>query len=192
MTARPPYCEVVYMSEKGQRATTSVNYIGEVTIRNKIGDKDVVFHGRNGGLPPLFRLMAKAMAGYDTTGDKLMWIDLRHSDDGVIYTTNLNKPVPITQRMFMQDGDQNWVTRITAAISVDSLINPIQPSPAYPYRLYVVSTGGSDMAYFNVEDVTPLTAIQASTQALVEWNLRFVNAAQPSTNETQSAPSILQ
>ena len=181
------------MRKDEQRATTSVKYIGEVTLRNKIGDKEVVFRGRNSGLPPLYRLMAKAMAGYDTTGDKLMWIDLRYSDDGVTYVSNLYKPVPITQRMFMQDGNQNWVTRITATISADSILNSIQTTPTHPYRLYVVSTSGTDMAYFNVEDTAPLEAIQTSTQALVEWNLRFVDAAQQTKQSIlEPAQSLIQ
>jgi hypothetical protein len=188
-----PLQREVYMKEINDRATTHIGYEGEVFIKHRRGNKEFVVKGHNNGLSPLFRCVAKAMAGYDTSGERMMWVDLRHAPQGSeTFVTCLNNEVPITQLIFMQDGYGRWITRITAAISEDSLISPISADSTDVYRLYVMSNTRVDYAFFEVKDITALAAIQGTTQALIEWNLLFYNAEtqQPSENANSSESGI--
>ena len=59
-------------------AITDLQYTGEVSVKFNINGKLVDIRNHNSGLPNLFRIIAKALAGYNTSQEKPNYIDLRY------------------------------------------------------------------------------------------------------------------
>ena len=62
-----------------ENIVTDLCYTGLVDLSITINGKKININNKNNGLPNLFRLISKALAGFDISKEKLSYIDLRYS-----------------------------------------------------------------------------------------------------------------
>jgi hypothetical protein len=155
---------------------TNLNYIGSVDLSLTINNKKIVINKHNSGLPDLFRLISKALAGYDITKEKIAYIDLRYSksDDPDIFNSCLTKKQSISQLSYLIENGC-WITKAASSIPYASLIvSPISALGAYSFRIYLM-TKSVDLAFIEIDE-KDLLKLVPGTQALVEWVLKISNS----------------
>lgn len=159
---------------KNKYTSIDTCYTGTVTLEFLIKDKIVKINAHNEGLPELFRIIAKCLAGYDTTKDVPIKVDLRYLTD-TSYTSCLNHTIALSARRYDHDStDDTWSAYYTAAIIKEDLkSNAIDADRTY--KLYLISGKDKDMASIAI-DYTPLSSIGAGAQALIEWKLTTKNS----------------
>lgn len=161
------------MSKKDNRFTNITTlYKGEVTFKYLVNDKVIEKKSHNEGLSPLFKVIAKCLAGYNTTSDVPIKLDLRYAESGSSeYNTCLNNKIVLSARRF-DYASANWSAYYTAVITnSDLLSNAIQSSRTY--KLFLLSST-EDMASVDVA-YDDLSSIQSGAQALIEWKLTTTN-----------------
>ena len=154
---------------------TDMKYAGEVNVKFNINGKLVDVHNHNSGLPNLFRLIARALAGYNTSLEKPDYIDLRYiTAKSPVWQSCLSKKQSIAQLSYhLENG--SWITKAASTIPYSALsITPISNLNAAAFRLYLMSDN-SDLAYININE-NDIAEIVPGTQALVEWILKISNS----------------
>lgn len=161
------------MSDK---INTNLNYLGSVDLSLNINGIKVIINKHNNGLPDLFRLISKSLAGYDITKEKIAYIDLRYSklDDPDTFNSCLTKKQSVSQlTYFIENG--SWVTKAASSIPYSSLIvSPISSLNAKSFRIYLM-TKSTDLAFIEIDE-KDLLKLVPGTQALVEWVLKISNS----------------
>ncbi len=155
---------------------TNLNYSGSVDLSLIINGKKIVINNHNNGLPDLFRLIAKALAGYDITKEKIAYIDLRYnkSDDPETFNSCLTKKQSVSQLSYLIENG-SWITKAASSIPYSSLIvSPISSLNATSFRIYLM-TKATDLAFIEVDE-RDLLKLVPGTQALVEWVLKISNS----------------
>lgn len=155
---------------------TNLNYKGSVNLSLNINGTKVIINKHNSGLPDLFRIISKALAGYDTSKEKPSYIDLRYSTsvEPDVFNTCLTSKQSISQLNFSLNNG-SWVTKASSTIPYSSLIvAPISNLSAREFRVYLM-TKDVDIAYIEV-DSQDLLKLVPGTQALVEWTLKISNS----------------
>ena len=156
-------------------AITDLQYTGEVSVKFNINGKLVDIRNHNSGLPNLFRIIAKALAGYNTSQEKPNYIDLRYiTAKSSTWQSCLSNKQSVSQLSYhLEKG--NWLTKAASTIPYSSLkITPISSLNATAFRLYLMADE-SDLAYISINE-NDIAEIVPGTQALVEWILKISNS----------------
>lgn len=155
---------------------TELNYKGSVNVSLNINGNKVVINKHNNGLPDLFRLISKALAGYNTSTEKISYIDLRYNteDNQNDFISCLTKKQSVSQLNYSLNNG-SWVTTAASTIPYASLtVTPISYLNAKEFRVYLM-TRDVDLAYININE-QDLLKLVPGTQALVEWSLKISNS----------------
>lgn len=155
---------------------TDLSYKGSVNVSLNINGNKIVINKHNNGLPDLFRLISKALAGYNTSTEKISYIDLRYNtvDDPDNFVSCLTKKQSITQLTYSLSNG-SWVTNAASTIPYASLaVVPISYLNAKEFRIYLM-TKDVDIAYIGIDE-QDLLKLVPGTQALVEWTLKISNS----------------
>lgn len=156
---------------------TELNYEGKVSLSLNINGNKVVINEHNNGLPDLFRIISKALAGYDTSKERIHYIDLRYNtlDDPNTFISCLTSKQSISQLVYSLING-SWVTKASSTIPYSALtITPISNLNAKEFRVYLMTSNEVDLAYINI-DSQDLLKLLPGTQALVEWTLKISNS----------------
>ena len=155
---------------------TNLEYNGIVALNLYINGNKITINNHNLGLPDLFRIISKALAGYDISQEKLAYVDLRYNklDDPENFISCLTNKQSLSQLSYLLDNGC-WVTKASSSIPNSALIvNPISSLNAYSFRLYLL-TKSVDIAYIEVKE-SDLLKLIPGTQILVEWVLKISNS----------------
>ena len=155
---------------------TDLSYKGSVNVSLNINGNKIVINKHNNGLPDLFRLISKALAGYNTSIEKISYIDLRYNtvSDPDNFVSCLTKKQSITQLTYSLSNG-SWVTNAASTIPYASLaVAPISYLNAKEFRIYLM-TKDVDIAYIGIDE-QDLLKLVPGTQALVEWTLKISNS----------------
>lgn len=154
-------------------ANISVGYIGSVNISIPINGKTIKINRKNKGLPELFRLLVRALAGNNIAMDKPSYIDLRYLNGYGEWESCLTNRQSISQLSYnLSDG--SWIARATSTIPYSALsVTPISDLGVASFRVYLMNKT-TDLAYIDVE-ANDVYKITPGTQALVEWILKIIN-----------------
>lgn len=156
---------------------TNLSYTGSVDLSININGKKIYLNKKNNGLPNLFRLISKALAGFDISKEKLSYIDLRYStlENTETYISCLTNIQSLSQLSFNLDNG-GWVTRATSTIPYSSLAFPRLDllDNVNDFRIYLM-TKSYDVAFITI-DKEVVYKILPGTQALIEWVLKVSNS----------------
>ena len=154
-------------------ANISVGYIGSVNISIPINGKTIKINRKNKGLPELFRLLVRALAGNSIATDKPSYIDLRYLNGYGEGESCLTNRQSISQHSYnLSDG--SWVARAASTIPYSALsVTPISDLGVSSFRVYLMNKT-DDLAYIDVE-ANDVYRITPGTQALVEWIIKIIN-----------------
>lgn len=163
-----------------------IGYKGIVDISFRNNKKDKVFLKKtfhNAGLDALFMAMCKALAGYNISDDRPIFIDLRKGPfDTNNGTSILVRRVAINGSSYSIDTDlDKWVCKFSATISYNDIISVAELSSESELRLYLINgkTTPSDLAYLTLKPAGVTTSdldnLKSGTQALIQWKLYFDN-----------------
>ena len=147
-----------------------IGYEGNVELTFFRNGTKIVIKKKNAGVKNLFRILCRALAGYDISGEIPSFLDLRVVN-GSSTSSILNNKIALTGKSYRIESN-DWVLKITGTIAYSDLMNP-EISESSTYRLYLMNTS-ADLAYLNVE-ATDLAGITEGTQMLVNWTLKFQN-----------------
>ena len=159
-----------------QNLDINLNYEGSVDLCLTINGEKLIINKHNNGLPDLFRLISKALAGYDITKERIAYISLRYNsmDDPQTFNSCLTKKQSISQLSYLIEKG-SWVTKAASSIPYASLIvSPISSLNALTFRIYLM-TKSVDLAFIEVDE-KDLLKLVPGTQALVEWVLKISNS----------------
>lgn len=161
-----------------ENIVTDLCYTGLVDLSITINGKKININNKNNGLPNLFRLISKALAGFDISKEKLSYIDLRYSlkENEGTYISCLTNIQSLSQLSFNLDNG-SWVTRATSTIPYSSLAFPrldLLDNDVNDYRIYLM-TKNYDVAFITI-DKEVIYKILPGTQALIEWVLKISNS----------------
>ena len=154
---------------------TNTKYSGNVKLNLKINGKNIQINKHNNGLPDLFRLISKALAGYDISNEKPSYIDLRYMNQSGEWESCLSNKQSISQLSYnLSNG--SWITKAASTIPYAALIvTPISSlGENVPFRIFLMNKR-TDLAYIDV-DSSDVYKITPGTQALVEWVLKIFNS----------------
>lgn len=154
---------------------TKIKYSGLVNLNLKINNKIININKNNSGLPDLFRLISKALAGYDVSDEKPSYIDLRYMNSSGEWESCLSKKQSISQLSYNLNNG-SWITKASSTIPYSSLIiTPISSlGENVPFRIFLMNKR-NDLAFIDI-DSTDVYKITPGTQALVEWVLKIFNS----------------
>ena len=170
----------IYFYYKGDyympEINTNMKYEGLVDLCITINGKKTKINAKNNGLPNLFRLISKALAGHDISKEKMSHIDLRYNTaEDEVFKSCLTRKQSLSQLTYGLDNG-SWITRAASTIPYSALaFSSFSLLSAKSFRLYLMSKD-YDLAYVEI-DGTVLEKITPGTQALVEWVLKISNYA---------------
>lgn len=154
---------------------TDIKYSGDVKLSLSINGKTIQINKHNNGLPDLFRLISKSLAGYDISNEKPSYVDLRYMNSSGEWESCLSNKQSIAQLSYsLYNG--SWITRAASTIPYASLIiTPISSlGDNVPFRLFLMNKK-TDLAYIDI-NCADVYKITPGTQALVEWILKIFNS----------------
>jgi hypothetical protein len=154
-------------------ANIPIGYIGSVNISIPVNGKTLKINRKNKGLPELFRLLVRALAGYSIVADKPSYIDLRYLNEDGEWESCLTNRQSVSQLSYnLSDG--SWIARAASTIPYSALsVTPISDIGVASFRVYLMNKN-TDLAYIDVE-ANDVYKITPGTQALVEWILKIIN-----------------
>lgn len=177
--------------------TTSVGYVGEVTLTYKLNGKTIKVKKFNKGWSNLFRFIALCLTdNMDTlSSSRPQYLDIKCKK---VNTTNwescLFKRIPVTPSFtYEQDaemdnyGGVNYFSVFTTTISYGMLnlsqLDRYGSDPQDECALFLLSGDDYNVADGDASvrmaqlllDLDSLKTIQAGTQILIEWVLKFYN-----------------
>ena len=153
---------------------TNMKYEGLVDLSITINGKKTKINSKNNGLPDLFRIISKALAGNDVSNEKMSHIDLRYNtiEDETFISCLTNKQSLSQLTYNLNNG--SWITRAASTIPYSSFaISRFELLNAKSFRLYLMAKD-LDLAYVKINEEV-LRNIIPGTQALVEWVLKISN-----------------
>ena len=155
----------------------TLEYSGEVTLKFLHNGKDITAILHNEGTPSLFKLLARALAGYDTRIETPKKLQLYKKDSTEAYISILKSPIPLTGITYTQLGE-DWCAVFTGVINSANLTTV--PQTGVTYYLALTSSSDVDLAYLTVPGKF-LTNLAKGVQGLVEWRMKVKNVSE-STN----------
>ena len=185
---------------------TNISYIGEVTLKLKIGDRIVRTVTHNVGWSPLFKFISLALSGNLSTDTlnalRPTFIDVRYAS-GLSWVSCLYAPLPITPSFYSMPGNDmsevgglNYLSIFSCTISYSMLNMSIVQSlsDSADVRLFLLSgealsspSDDTNMVTLMV-DADSVKSIQPGSQVIVEWTMKFCNQ----TNQQESSgPAVM-
>lgn len=155
----------------------TLEYSGEVTLKFLHNGKDITAILHNEGTPSLFKLLARALAGYDTRIETPKKLQLYKKGSAGEYISILKSPIPLTGITYTQ-LDNDWCALFTGVINSTNLSTT--PEATITYYLALTSSSDVDLAYLTVP-ADFLTNLKRGVQGLVEWRMKVKNVSE-STN----------
>lgn len=157
-------------------ANNTVCYVGKVSLKMEVNGK--TFHYSNNGKPELFRLFARALAGYNVSEDTPYYIS-GYRTDGSGSVPFIQSPIPISARNFVNDDDGGSV-RFTARLSPNNLVNLASDSTSETtYTLNLLKKDlTTELASIEIEDSSIFQNLSSSARILLEWNMSVRNGEQ--------------
>lgn len=154
-------------------ANNTVCYVGKVSLKMEVNGK--TFNYSNNGKPELFRLFARALAGYNVSEDTPYYIS-GYRTDGSGSVPFIQSPIPISARNFVNDDDGGSV-RFTARLSPNNLVNLANGST---YTLNLLKKDlTTELASIKIEDGSEIfSELPSSARILLEWNMSVRNGEQ--------------
>ena len=159
-----------------------LGYTGEVNCKLKINNKIVEFSSHNEGESELFRIIAKALAGYNITAEKPAQLDVCTKTNDT-YNSLLKQPAQLVGGAFRQEdinGINQWVTVYNASVDTSMIKGDISPTE----DVYAVLKNGNGqmLAYTKIQKVDNVNILykikgQNNVQALIEWKMYVNNAS---------------
>lgn len=153
-------------------ANNTVCYVGKVSLKMEVNGK--TFNYSNNGKPELFRLFARALAGYNVSEDTPYYIS-GYRTDGSGNVPFIQSPIPISARNFVND-DEGGSVRFTARLSPNNLVN-LASGPTYTLNLLKKDLT-TELASIKIEDGTIFQNLPSSARILLEWNMSVRNGEQ--------------
>lgn len=154
-------------------ANNTVCYIGKVSLKMEVNGK--TFNYSNNGKPELFRLFARALAGYNVSEDTPYYIS-GYRTDGSGNVPFIQSPIPISARNFVND-DEGGSVRFTARLSPNNLVN-LASGPTYTLNLLKKDLT-TELASIEIEDGSEIfSELPSSARILLEWNMSVRNGEQ--------------
>lgn len=151
----------------------TLEYSGEVTLKFLHNGKDITAILHNEGTSSLFRLLARALAGYDTRIEAPKKLQL-YDKSGENYISILKSPIPLTGITYTQIGT-DWCAVFTGVINSANLLTA--PLTDKTYYLALTSDNDVDLAYLTVP-ADFLTNLAKGVQGLVEWRMKVKNVSE--------------
>ena len=154
-------------------ANNTVCYVGKVSLKMEVNGK--TFNYSNNGKPELFRLFARALAGYNVSEDTPYYIS-GYRTDGSGNVPFIQSPIPISARNFVND-DEGGSVRFTARLSPNNLVNLASDS-IYTLNL-LTKYLTTELASIEIEDGSEIfSELPSSARILLEWNMSVRNGEQ--------------
>ena len=150
----------------------SFNYNGEVSYRHIVNGKIVENKKKNSGLPGLFEILTRALAGYDISSEIPITIDL--VKDTYSGNSLLTRTVYLTSTRYYKNDDTegSWSTYYTAALLPEDLVADASGNTYF----LVLKSKTKSLAYIMIEN-TLVNDIKAGAQLVIEWRLYFSNSS---------------
>lgn len=162
------------------------SYEGKATITIEYNGKKIKYSNHNEGTPQLFRLYAKALAGYNTFEDRPVYLDIRYTVDNSTYKSILTNDLPkLTAGNWYYDDfidftsedsditqEKDWITYYTGVIeSSDIAGGKVSDLPEAQWRLCILDSGKKEMAFVDLGEISDnnLRLIQPGVKAVIEW-----------------------
>lgn len=160
------------------QSNDAINYFGNVKISYTKRGSNVIFVNHNNGKSLLFKLIARALAGYNVSGNLPNAINLQYMNENGDYVDCLRTPMPITRRVILENGTESGNENNTFSSVYTALLNRsnILIFSQNNYRLQLLDISGGVLADSEV-DANVIKSIEKSggIEALIEWSLIFQN-----------------
>ena len=167
---------------------TKLGYIGNVTVKLKIGGKVFEVSSHNEGLNYLKYLFALLMTGNDLgSAYSPQYLDLRKEytvDDETVISSYFNYFSEISGKRYYADQD-TWVAELTAVISSEQILQTILPDDPSVFYLYLMSGYDNDNTLERQHDLArlkisakSLSQITPGVTATLVWSLKLVNVSE--------------
>lgn len=166
---------------------TILNYMGNVVVKLKIGDKIVKLENKNSGTEALMKLLCRFLtSNTPSKSETPQFLDLQYNSnaesDEKVWESYLSTPISLSGKVYKYE-DGNWVAKFTAVLYHNNLLNDISESDSGEFRFVLTSGYSSDedigsyvpLAALSVEAYT-LARITPGTQAIIEWTMQIKNA----------------
>ena len=148
---------------------SNIGYTGKVKLT--LDNNKFSYH--NNGLPNLFRLICRGLAGNNITNEIPEKVDLRYSNDDDNWQSCLINSQFLTQINYTLTNG-SWVLKTATSIPYSELnVTPLSALGNVNFRLYLMSNN-EDLAFVNINK-SDILLINPGSQALVEWVLCFSN-----------------
>lgn len=170
---------------------TILNYIGDVTIKLKLGDKVITLENHNAGLPLLNKTICKFLTGnYGGPYETPQFLDLQYnanpslSEESKVWVTYLYSQESLTGKMYEKSAKyNNWIAKFTAVINHNNLVNDVVESDPGEFRIVLLSGYNPNKPEESYQPLAELpieaymlARITPGTQAIVEWAMQIKNA----------------
>lgn len=156
----------------------SFNYNGEVSYKYIVNGKIVEDRKKNSGLPGLFEILTRALAGYDISSEVPIMLDL--VKDSYSGNSLLTRTVYLTSTRYYRndDSDESWSTYYTAALLPEDLSADVS-GDAY---FLVLKSMTKSLAYIQIEN-SLVDDIKSGAQLVIEWRLYFSNGSSSTADQ---------
>lgn len=170
---------------------TILKYIGDVTVKIKVGDKVITLDNHNNGTPLLNKIICKFLTGnYGGIHEVPQYLDLKYnsnpalSEESKTWETYLSTQIALTGKVYEQSEKyNNWIAKFTAVIYHNNLLNGISENDPGEFKLVLLSGYNStapDTSYQVLAELAiesyMLARITPGTQAIIEWVMQIKNA----------------
>lgn len=170
---------------------TILNYVGDVTVKLKVGDKIFKLEKHNTGLPLLRKTICKFLTGNYSGPEELpQFLDLWYnadpslSSESKVWVTYLSSQISLTGKVYEWSTKyNNWVAKFTAVINHNNLLNDIAESDPGEFKLVILNgynPSNVDESYGLLAELPiesyMLARITPGTQAIIEWAMQIKNA----------------
>ena len=155
--------------------STSI-YHGNISLKYIYKDKIIDIHTHNAGCPGLFRILTKALAGYDTRGECPVKIMVKSIGTDNTETELLTHDIYLTSSRYYQHDDDplSWSTYYTAVVSYKEFNSINLNNGITAIKLVLRSALNEDLATAALS-IDELGTIQSGGHLMITWRLSFSN-----------------
>ena len=159
----------------------SIKYNGEVSFKYIINGKLVRSNTHNAGTKNLFKILTRALAGYDIRSDLPIKIDLQDSSNNNL----LNHSAYLSGTRYYLGDDDNWSVYYTTTLQKSNM-SAITVNDNEKYKL-VLQSLKEDMATVDISS-NLVQNILDGAQLIIDWRLFFTNI-EPNEETTEESES---
>lgn len=151
----------------GLSANTTLAYSGYADVEIKIGDISLYSYNHNQGTENLFKMLAKALQGYDSSDEQPTTLDIIKTDEPM--KSILDSPIQLTGSKFFKQ-QQNWVQQYSQVVTQQNISQDI-PDDDQPQQ-------GSQTGYY-------LTLKNVYGNQLAKLDILYMQSGQGAKNPLQ-------